>query len=114
MKDHISYRYQMIDHLGRGSFGQAIKCFDHKTKEYCCIKIIKNQPRFFKQGLVEIGVLDYTTSNDAPGIVKMLDNFVFRNHLCIKFEILGINLYDLIKRNDYEGLSFNLVRTFTK
>lgn len=28
--DHISFRFEVIDSLGSGSFGQAIKCFDHK------------------------------------------------------------------------------------
>jgi len=31
MKDHIAYRYEVLDFLGKGSFGQAIKCVDHKT-----------------------------------------------------------------------------------
>jgi dual specificity tyrosine-phosphorylation-regulated kinase 2/3/4 len=30
MHDHLSYRYEVLDRLGSGSFGQAIKCFDHK------------------------------------------------------------------------------------
>jgi dual specificity tyrosine-phosphorylation-regulated kinase 2/3/4 len=30
MKDHIGYRYELLESLGSGSFGQAIKCFDHK------------------------------------------------------------------------------------
>ena len=71
--DHINFRYQIIERLGRGSFGQALKCFDYKTWKYVCIKVIKNQSRFFKQGLVEVNVLDYLTSNDAPNCVKMTD-----------------------------------------
>ena len=30
-KDHIGFRYEIESFLGKGSFGIAIKCFDHKT-----------------------------------------------------------------------------------
>lgn len=29
--DQIAFRFQVLDFLGKGSFGQALKCFDHKT-----------------------------------------------------------------------------------
>eukprot|EP01047_Picozoa_sp_COSAG01_P049212 COSAG01_NODE_4858_length_4678_cov_12.236078_2_plen_66_part_00 len=32
-------------------------------------------------------------------MVKTLDYFYFRNHLCITFELLSINLYEFIKNN---------------
>jgi hypothetical protein len=34
LRDHIAYRYEVLEFLGKGSFGQALKCFDHKTNEY--------------------------------------------------------------------------------
>lgn len=35
-----------------------------------------------------------------------------RRHLCIVFELLSINLYELIKQNNFKGLSINLIRYF--
>lgn len=31
--DHIGYRYEAVKFLGKGSFGTALQCIDHKTKE---------------------------------------------------------------------------------
>jgi len=81
--DHIDYRYEIISELGQGSFGQALKCFDHKFKEFVCVKIIKNKKKFIKQSKIEIGLLEYIKKNDTQdqkNIVRILDNFSFRNH----------------------------------
>lgn len=40
----------------------------------------------------------------------MLDFFVFRDHLCIVFELLSISIFDLLKQTSYEGLSLNMSR----
>ncbi len=46
MNDQIAYRYEVVDKLGKGSFGQCLKCFDHKKKEFVALKIIRNQEKF--------------------------------------------------------------------
>ena len=60
-KDQIAYRYEIIETLGKGSFGQVLKCFDHKRKEYAAVKIIRNN-------LYEILTVENTdfTSIGAP------------------------------------------------
>ncbi len=81
--DHIDYRYEILSELGQGSFGQALKCYDHKNKEFVCVKIIKNQKKFIKQSKIEISLLEYIQENDAEdkkNIVRILNNFPFRNH----------------------------------
>ena len=44
--DHLVYRYEVLEKLGSGSFGQCVKCFDHKKKELIALKIIKNSKKF--------------------------------------------------------------------
>ena len=46
LKDHIGYRYEVLEFIGRGSFGQALKCFDHKTKDMVAVKIVKNKKKY--------------------------------------------------------------------
>ena len=68
------------------------------------------------QARVEVGVLQYLNTRSDPDnthhIVRMKDFFNFRNHLCLVFELLSVNLYELIKHNNFRGLSMNLLRVF--
>jgi serine/threonine protein kinase len=45
--DHIGYRYEIQSFLGKGSFGIALKCFDHKRKEQIALKVIKNKKKYY-------------------------------------------------------------------
>ena len=45
MHDHIQYRYEVLEVIGKGSFGQVLKCLDHKTKELVALKILRNKKR---------------------------------------------------------------------
>lgn len=55
--DHLAYRYEIVDVLGKGSFGQVVRCVDHKTGTLVAIKIIRNKKRFHQQALVEVDIL---------------------------------------------------------
>jgi len=36
----------VLEFIGKGSFGTALKCFDHKTKEQVALKIVKNKKKY--------------------------------------------------------------------
>ena len=115
MHDHIGYRYEVLSELGKGSFGQVVKCYDYKTQTCCALKIIRNKKRFHQQALIEVKLLEHLRDNDPEeqyNMVKTLDYFYFRNHLCITFECLSITLYEFIKNNNFQGLSLGLIRRF--
>lgn len=57
MGDHLAYRYEVVDMLGKGSFGQVVRCVDHKTGMLVAVKIIRNKKRFHQQALVEVNIL---------------------------------------------------------
>ena len=113
--DHIAYRYEIMDILGKGSFGVVLRCMDHKRKEVVAIKVIRNKRKFHQQGMVEVKVLEVLRDNDLDdemGIVKMKAYFLFRKHICMAFELLSINLYEFLKVNGFQGLSVGLLRRF--
>jgi len=115
LNDHMVYRYQILDVIGKGSFGQVVKAYDHKNGSMIAIKIIRNKKRFHHQALVEVKLLDLLRRKDKDNkynLVHMGEYFYFRNHLCITFELLWINLYELLKRNNFQGFSNNLIRKF--
>lgn len=115
--DHLAYRYEVIDVLGKGSFGQVVRCIDHKTGGLVAVKIIRNKKRFHQQALVEVNILQKLREwdpGDQHSLVKFTQSFYFRGHLCISTELLGMNLYEFIKSNDFRGFSLRLIRRFTK
>ncbi|CAI2369854.1 unnamed protein product [Moneuplotes crassus] len=113
--EHILYRYEIVDSLGKGSFGQVIKAFDHKHKRNVALKVIKNKKRFHIQGKVEVALLkklNETDEKDRKNIVRMEHSFIFRGHLCIVFELLSINLYEYIKLNNFKGCKMPVIQRF--
>ncbi|KAI8091477.1 kinase-like domain-containing protein [Gilbertella persicaria] len=116
MNDHLVYRYEIMEELGRGSFGQVVKCYDHKTASTVAVKLIRNKKRFYAQAKTEVKILSDLSKwdpEDRHHNVKMTDSFYFRNHLCIAFECLSMNLYEFIKVNNFQGFHITLIKRFT-
>lgn len=113
--DHIAYRYEVLKVIGKGSFGQVVKAYDHKTHAHVALKMVRNEKRFHRQAQEEIRILEHLKKQDKENnmnIVHMLEHFTFRSHICITFELLSMNLYELIKKNKFQGFSLQLVRKF--
>jgi serine/threonine protein kinase len=108
--------YIVVDLLGTGTFGQVAKCWHKQSGIFLAVKIVKNQQAYFNQAWVEINILRMlhrnNSSDDARHVVRFISHFVFQGHLCLVFEKLSINLYELLKQNRYAGVSMELLRTF--
>jgi dual specificity tyrosine-phosphorylation-regulated kinase 2/3/4 len=115
--DHLAYRYEVVDVLGKGSFGQVVRCIDHKTGVLVAVKIIRNKKRFHQQALVEVNILQKLREWDPDNkhsMINFTQSFYFRGHLCISTELLGMNLYEFIKAYEFKGFPLPLIRRFTK
>ena len=92
--DHIAYRYEILKVIGKGSFGQVLKVYDHKTHQHVALKMVRNEKRFHRQAQEEIRILEHLRKQDKDNscnIIHMLDNFTFR------WESFKLN-YNLITR----------------
>ncbi|KAI8381463.1 kinase-like domain-containing protein [Radiomyces spectabilis] len=114
--DEKDYQYRVIDLLGQGTFGQVVKCVRVSTGELFSLKIIKNKPAYRAQSRMEVEILKQLNlkidPQDQHRILKLHRTFNHKNHLCLVFELLSYNLYELIKQNGFKGLSLSLVRVF--
>ncbi|OWB84048.1 hypothetical protein B5S33_g2685 [[Candida] boidinii] len=110
-------KYMVLDILGQGTFGQVVKCQNLKTQELLAVKIVKSRSAFLNQSLTEASILEFLNKKvdpeDKHHFLKLKDKFMHKNHLCLVFELLSSNLYELIRQNQFHGLSIKLIRKFT-
>lgn len=109
-------RYEIDTLLGKGSFGQVVKAYDHDEKCLVAIKIIKNKKPFLNQAQIEVQLLEKINKADIHSrfIVKLKGHFTWKNHLCLVFELLSYNLYNLIRNTNFHGVSLNLTKKFAQ
>ncbi|XP_068599978.1 LOW QUALITY PROTEIN: homeodomain-interacting protein kinase 3 [Brachionichthys hirsutus] len=104
--------YEVLDFLGRGTFGQVVKCWKRSTGEVVAIKILKNHPSYARQGQIEVGILARLSGENADehNLVRAFECFQHRSHTCLVFEMLEQNLYDFLKQNKFSPLPLKVIR----
>ncbi|XP_075997922.1 homeodomain-interacting protein kinase 3a isoform X2 [Genypterus blacodes] len=104
--------YEVLEFLGRGTFGQVVKCWKRGTNEVVAVKILKNHPSYARQGQIEVEILARLSSENADehNVVRALECFQHCNHTCLVFEMLEQNLYDFLKQNKFSPLPLKIIR----
>jgi serine/threonine protein kinase len=96
----------------------VFKCRRELDGGYFAIKVIKNKKAHHCQALIELRILEFLNNEvdkkDLHHIIRKYDHFYYKNHLCIVFELLNENLFELLKQNYYQGLSVNTIRFVLK
>lgn len=117
--------------LGQGTFAQVFQCTHAQTGKALAIKIVKNKPAYTRQATVEIEVFRALEKEDADSnfdcdgqsseqtrirdsMVLLQCYFMHQNHLCLIFELLGVNLYEVLKKGRFCGLPLASVRNLMK
>ncbi|XP_067863402.1 homeodomain-interacting protein kinase 1-like isoform X3 [Heptranchias perlo] len=108
----VTSSYEVLEFLGRGTFGQVVKCWKRGTNEIVAIKILKNHPSYARQGQIEVSILNRLSTENADdyNFVRSYECFQHKNHTCLVFEMLEQNLYDFLKQNKFSPLPLKYIR----
>lgn len=111
--DHVAYRYQQIEVLGKGSFGSVIKCLDHKTGQYVAIKFLRDTKKVHDEILFEnkiISRLQDGENSSSSGIIRYIESFTFRDFFCIVMELLWKDTYTVLEARHFIGYSKGIIK----
>lgn len=111
-----THTYEVLEFLGRGTFGQVVKCWMRGTNELRAVKILKNHPSYARQGAIEVQILGALAKEDADAwnLVRAFECFSHRSHTCLVFEMLEQNLYDFLKAHKFQPLPLRFVRPIAR
>ncbi|EAS03134.2 Serine/Threonine kinase (macronuclear) [Tetrahymena thermophila SB210] len=138
----VNKRYVVIQKIGWGHFSTVWLAKDFKYDTYVALKIQKSAPHYLEAAFDEVEILQKVArmskdpewmkslqkyyegekrksfNKDDCQVVQLLNSFVFKgpygNHFCFVFEILGVNLLEVIKRYNYSGVPMHLCRKIAK
>lgn len=117
----LTPRYKLLDKLGEGTFGRVLECWDRDARAHVAIKIIRSVRKYREAAMMEIKVLraiDEEWRKQPPAsvnrCVELRGWFMYRDHVCMVFEKLGLSLYDFMRRNRYKPFPLPLVRWLGK
>ncbi|CAP32925.2 Protein CBR-HPK-1 [Caenorhabditis briggsae] len=104
--------YEVLEFLGKGTFGQVVKAWKKGTSEIVAIKILKKHPSYARQGQIEVSILSRLSNENSEefNFVRAFECFNHKSHTCLVFEMLEQNLYDFLKQNKFMPLPLNAIR----
>ncbi|KAK4376472.1 hypothetical protein RND71_002768 [Anisodus tanguticus] len=115
-------RYEIVAAHGKGVFSTVVRAKDLKARsgdpEEVAIKMIRNNETMYKAGMEELIILKKLVGADPEDkrhCVRFISSFKYRNHLCLVFESLHMNLREVLKKFGRNiGLKLTAVRTYSK
>ncbi|KAJ2828608.1 U4/U6 small nuclear ribonucleoprotein prp4 [Coemansia sp. 'formosensis'] len=110
-------RYLVQAFLGQGVFSSVVKAVDTKNNDApVAIKVIRQNETMYKAGIKEKKMLERLEAADPSGkmhVVRLLGSFVHRGHLCLCFELMSLNLREVVRKYGRDsGLSLQAVKVY--
>ncbi|EJW02284.1 CMGC/DYRK protein kinase [Edhazardia aedis USNM 41457] len=101
--------YTVLSKLGKGTFGHVYKCT--KNNKLFAVKVIRSETAYFNHGYHEIQIMKKLKSQRLTHCFsEYYEDFMFNNHLCISMEILGYNLYEVLKIGSFKGFEHGVLK----
>ncbi|XP_072884927.1 homeodomain-interacting protein kinase 4-like [Hemitrygon akajei] len=107
--------YDIIQILGKGTFGEVAKCWKRSTGHFVAIKILKSdsyRTRIIKNELKMLKVLG-TVDPDQYHIIRFFECFHDDIKSYLVFELLEQNIFEFQKENNFALLPARHIRTVT-
>ncbi|CAD8094624.1 unnamed protein product [Paramecium primaurelia] len=106
--------YKIINKCGKGVFGNVCKAI--KDGQEYAIKFIRAEDIYIRSGERERQILkqlNEADSNNKKHILRLIESFEHRKHLCLVFESLDLNLRDALKvYTKGQGLDLLAIRSY--
>ena len=86
----LRFRYEIMKYLGGGTYGEVVKAFDHRFDTQVAIKIL-NSGHSESRTNAEFETIKHINRYfpKSSFFVRNIENFHFRSHFCMVFELLG-------------------------
>merc|ERR1712098_361152 len=111
--------YNVFGYTGQGVFSNVVRARDsHRGDQEVAIKIIRNNEIMHKAGLKELETLRRVNNSDPDDkyhCLRLYRNFFHKQHLCMVFEPLSMNLREVLKKYGKNvGLHIKAVRSYAQ
>ncbi|XP_076169935.1 pre-mRNA processing factor 4 kinase isoform X2 [Ptiloglossa arizonensis] len=115
----LDSRYVVYGYTGQGVFSNVVRARDSARGNLdVAVKIIRNNEIMHRTGLKELEILRKLNDADPEDrfhCLRLFRHFFHKNHLCMVFEPLAMNLREVLKKYGKDvGLHVKAVRSYTQ
>ncbi|XP_043913164.1 homeodomain-interacting protein kinase 4-like [Protopterus annectens] len=108
-----SASYEAVEILGKGTFGEVVKCWKRSTGEMVAVKVLRGCDKLMIEN--ELQLLNSLKGIDADKchIIKFYECFHDDYAVYLSFELLEQSLYEYQRKNNFISLPVMHIRTIT-
>ncbi|KAH9499749.1 hypothetical protein Btru_077728, partial [Bulinus truncatus] len=115
----LDKRYSVYAYKGQGMFSNVVMCRDAaRGNTDVAIKVIRNNDMMLKTGMKELEFLRKLNDADPDDkfhCLRLFRHFYHKQHLCLVFEPLSMNLREVLKKYGKDvGLHIKAVRSYSQ
>eukprot|EP01029_Cantina_marsupialis_P003995 TRINITY_DN13_c0_g3_i1.p1 TRINITY_DN13_c0_g3~~TRINITY_DN13_c0_g3_i1.p1 ORF type:complete len:762 (-),score=243.15 TRINITY_DN13_c0_g3_i1:110-2395(-) len=114
----INNRYKVLGINGKGVYSTVAVCDDIQERRQVAIKMLRNKDEMKRAGEKELEFLKTLKEKDPRDdkhCIRLHTSFDYKNHLCLVFEKMSINLRESLKKFGRNvGIRIDAVRVYAK